>query len=76
MIDQVKKGELKKNIADKVKLKKCAIENLPIDVGQFDSVCAYEIFEHLSEVYHKKEGIDDSVKTFMSGPLSNFEGGQ
>ncbi len=35
-----------------------------------------EIFEHLSEVYHKKEGIDDSVKTFMSGPLSNFEGGQ
>lgn len=34
-----------------------------------------EIFEHLSEVYHKKEHIDDSEKTLMSGPLSGFTGG-
>ena len=34
-----------------------------------------EIFEHLSEVYHKKEHIDDSEKTLMSGPLSGFVGG-
>jgi 2-polyprenyl-3-methyl-5-hydroxy-6-metoxy-1,4-benzoquinol methylase len=46
--DLIKKGELKKTIADKIKFKKCAIENLPDNIGQFDSVCAYEIFEHLS----------------------------
>jgi hypothetical protein len=34
-----------------------------------------EIFEHLSEVYHKKEHIDDTNKSFASGPLSNFNGG-
>lgn len=35
-----------------------------------------EIFEHLAEVYHKKEGIDDSDKSLMSGPLSGYTGGQ
>lgn len=46
--DLVKNGELQQTIADKVTLKKYAIENLPVEFGQFDSVCAYEIFEHLS----------------------------
>lgn len=46
--DLVKRGELTEKIAGKISLKKYAIEDLPSSYGQFDSVCAYEIFEHLS----------------------------
>lgn len=46
--DLVKRGELSKKAAGKIILKKYAIEDFPSRYGQFDSVCAYEIFEHLS----------------------------
>lgn len=42
------KGEIKPEVAKKITLKKSAIEKLPSSVGLFDSVCAYEVFEHLA----------------------------
>ncbi len=46
--DLQNRGEIKKEVAKKITLKKSAIEKLPASVGQFDSVCAYEVFEHLA----------------------------
>lgn len=72
--DLVKRGELKQTIADKIKLKKCAIESLLEEVGQFDSVCAYEIFEHLSPwdmmpvFKHLYQFIKPNGKFFISVP--------
>ncbi len=46
--DLVKRKEITTKVAKKITLKKYAIEDLPSRYGQFDSVCAYEVFEHLS----------------------------
>lgn len=46
--DLVRRGEITKETANKIIFKKCAIENLSAAHGQFDSVCAYEVFEHLT----------------------------
>lgn len=72
--DLVISGEIKKSTADKITLKKCALENLPINTGQFDSVCAYEIFEHLvpwemmSAFTHIYNFIKPRGKFFISVP--------
>lgn len=42
------KGQINPEVAKKITLKKSAIENLTFSVGLFDSVCAYEVFEHLA----------------------------
>ncbi|MDQ1284079.1 MAG: hypothetical protein QG620_427 [Patescibacteria group bacterium] len=46
--DLVRKKEISSETAKKVFLLNYANENFPSRYGQFDSVCAYEIFEHLS----------------------------
>ena len=46
--DLIKDGKISAEVAQKISLKKYAIEDLPERYGTFDSVCAYEIFEHLS----------------------------
>lgn len=46
--DLIKNKKLSTLDAKKITLKKYAIENLPSRYGKFDSVCAYEIFEHLA----------------------------
>lgn len=45
--DLIKRGDLSRENANKISLKRIAIEELSAKYGQFDSVCAYEIFEHL-----------------------------
>lgn len=44
----VKQKEITPEVAKKVSLFNYANENFPDRFGKFDSVCAYEIFEHLS----------------------------
>lgn len=46
--DLLKRGEIGEETAKKVLLLHSATETLPAKYGQFDSVCAYEIFEHLA----------------------------
>ncbi|MFA5998230.1 MAG: class I SAM-dependent methyltransferase [Candidatus Paceibacterota bacterium] len=46
--DLVKDGEISASVAQKISLKKYAIQDLPGRYGTFDSVCAYEVFEHLA----------------------------
>lgn len=46
--DLVARKEISLKIAEKIILKKYAIESFPHRYGKFDSVCAYEVFEHLS----------------------------
>lgn len=46
--DLMARKKISKKIAGKIILKKYAIENFPHRYGKFDSVCAYEVFEHLS----------------------------
>lgn len=46
--DLIKRGDINNKIANKVKLINCANEDFPASYGKFDSVCAFEIFEHLS----------------------------
>lgn len=70
----VKRGELSMKDADKITLKKYAVEELPSSYGQFDSVCAYEIFEHLSPwdlmpvFKHLYKFIKPNGKFFISVP--------
>lgn len=72
--DLVKKEEIKQAIADKIELKKYAIEDLPECYGQYDSVCAYEIFEHLTPwdfmpaFKHLYKFIKPNGKFFISVP--------
>lgn len=44
----VEQKEITSAVADKVMLEKLRIEDLPTTYGQYDSVCAYEVFEHMS----------------------------
>jgi 2-polyprenyl-3-methyl-5-hydroxy-6-metoxy-1,4-benzoquinol methylase len=46
--DLLKRKEINKKDAGKVKLIHGAIEKLSVKLVKFDSVCAYEIFEHLA----------------------------
>ena len=46
--DLLKRGDITKETARKVSLLHSATERIPQKYGQFDSVCAYEIFEHLA----------------------------
>lgn len=46
--DLVKRKEISLQVAKKVSLLNFANENLPARYGKFDSVCAFEIFEHLA----------------------------
>ncbi len=46
--DLLKRGEITKGTAKKVSLLHSATEKMSTRYGQFDSVCAYEIFEHLA----------------------------
>ena len=72
--DLVKRKEVSAIVAKKVTLKKYAIEDLPNRYGQFDSVCAYEIFEHLSPwdlmpvFKHLYKFIKPNGKFFISVP--------
>jgi len=72
--DLVARKEISEKIAKKVKLKKYSIEDLPRRYGQFDSVCAYEVFEHLSPwdfmpvFKHLYKFIKPSGKFFISVP--------
>lgn len=43
----IRRGEIDQQTAKKVILKKLAIEEIKSKTGQFDSICAYEVFEHL-----------------------------
>lgn len=72
--DLVVRKEISEKTAKKVKLKKYSIEDFPIRYGQFDSVCAYEVFEHLSPwdfmpvFKHLYKFIKPSGKFFISVP--------
>jgi 2-polyprenyl-3-methyl-5-hydroxy-6-metoxy-1,4-benzoquinol methylase len=46
--DLLKRKEISKKTTEKVILLNCATEDLSSKYGKFDSVCAYEIFEHLA----------------------------
>ncbi|MFA6159995.1 MAG: class I SAM-dependent methyltransferase [Parcubacteria group bacterium] len=46
--DLLKRREIDKKIADKIRLGNYTVENFPLKFGKFDSVCAYEIFEHMA----------------------------
>jgi|GEM_PF-2181274 len=72
--DLIKRGDLNQKDADKITLKKIAIENLSPNYGQFDSVCAYEVFEHLAPwdfipvFKHLYKFIKPNGKFFISVP--------
>lgn len=49
LIDKlVKEKKLTNEAAKKVRLEEFRIEDLPVNYGKYDSVCAYEIFEHMA----------------------------
>jgi 2-polyprenyl-3-methyl-5-hydroxy-6-metoxy-1,4-benzoquinol methylase len=70
----IKDGKITNLIAEKVSLKKYAIQDLPERYGKFDSVCAYEVFEHLSPwdmmpvFKHLYKFIKPNGKFFISVP--------
>jgi len=46
--DLVSSGKITREVGDKVKLEKLRIEDLPSSYGEYDAVCAYEVFEHMA----------------------------
>ncbi|MFA6184007.1 MAG: class I SAM-dependent methyltransferase [Parcubacteria group bacterium] len=46
--DLLKQGIINYGVAKKIKLENFTIENFPLRFGKFDSVCAYEVFEHMA----------------------------
>lgn len=72
--DLLKRKEIDKKIADKIKLENYTVENFPLKFGKFDSVCAYEIFEHMAPqdmlpaFQHLYKFIKKDGKFFISVP--------
>lgn len=46
--DLLGRKEINKKVARKIRLENYTVENFPLKFGKFDSVCAYEIFEHMA----------------------------
>jgi SAM-dependent methyltransferase len=72
--DLLKRKEIDKKIANKVRLENYTVENFPLKSGKFDSVCAYEIFEHMAPqdmlpaFQHLYKFIKKGGKFFISVP--------
>ena len=72
--DLVRKKEIDKKTAEKVRLENYTVENFPLNFGKFDSVCAYEIFEHMAPqdilpaFQHLYKFIKNDGKFFLSVP--------
>jgi len=72
--DLIKRKEISKEIARKVRLENYTVENFPLKFGKFDSVCAYEIFEHMAPqdmlpaFQHLYRFIKKNGKFFISVP--------
>lgn len=72
--DLLRRKEIDKKVADKVRLENYTAENFPEKFGKFDSVCAYEIFEHMAPqdmlpaFQHLYKFIKKNGKLFISVP--------
>lgn len=72
--DLLKRKEISKVVADKIVLGNYTVENFPSRFGKFDSVCAYEIFEHMAPqdmlpaFQHLYKFIKKEGKFFISVP--------
>jgi 2-polyprenyl-3-methyl-5-hydroxy-6-metoxy-1,4-benzoquinol methylase len=72
--DLLKKKIISQILSKKVKFIRTTIEELPKSLGRFDSVCAYEVFEHLAPLHlwpaflHLYQFIKPNGNFFISVP--------
>lgn len=72
--DLLKRGEVSRKIASKIRLENYTVEKFSLRFGKFDSVCAYEIFEHMAPqdmlpaFQHLYKFVKKEGRFFMSVP--------